>query len=287
MDRRKSLSVVAGGFAGGVLVACGGGGSDDAVAQAKTVKPTIVMVSGAWHWGGCFLKVANQLAQIGYPVVMPDLKSQGYSEATYDQVEGMADYTAPVASVLQAAASPVILLGHSIGGVTLTYLAERYPDKILKLIYLTAFMTPNGTSANSYIFSPAYVTDPAATELFQLLSASPDGKGVVLDTTKPRLVKAAFYADCSDHDVAIAAANIIPINSSAPYGEVAATTAARFGSIPRVFIECTLDRAIPIAQQRQMQADVPGATVMSLASSHSPFFSHPDQLASLIASAAS
>jgi pimeloyl-ACP methyl ester carboxylesterase len=287
MDRRKSLSMVAGGLVGGALAACGGGGSQNAVAQATTAKPTIVMVHGAWHWGGCFLKVANRLTQMGYPVVMPDLKSHGYSAATYDQVTDMADYAAPVSAILQAATSPVVLLGHSMGGVTLTYLAELYPDKIRKLVYLTAFMTPSGKSANDYIFSAAYATDPAAAELFQLLSASSDSKGVVLDVAQPALVKAAFYADCSDHEVAIAAANIIPINSNVPYGAVAATTVAKFGSIPRVFIECTLDKAIPIAQQRQMQADVPGATVMTLATSHSPFFSEPDQLANLIATAAS
>lgn len=286
MNRRKSLSMAAGGFAGGLLAACGGSGTDNAAAQGTAAKPTIVMVHGAWHWGGCFLKVADLLAQMGYPVVMPDLKSHGYSAATYDQVVDMADYAAPVSAIVQAAESPVVLLGHSMGGVTLTHVAELYPDKIRKLIYLTAFMTPSGKSANSYIFSPAYATDPAAAELFQLLSASSDNKGVVLDVAQPALVRAAFYADCPDRDVAVAAANVIPVNSNVPYGAIASTTPGRFGSIPRVFIECTLDKAIPIAQQRQMQADVPGATVMSLATSHSAFFSEPDQLADLIATAA-
>lgn len=275
MNSTESLSVAA------------SGGPPDAAEQGTAAKPTIVMVHGAWHWGGCFLKVANLLTQQGFPVVMPDLKSHGYSEATYDEVTTMADYAASVSAILQAATSPVVLLGHSMGGVTLTYLAELYPDKIRTLIYLAAFMTPNGKSANDYIFSSAYASDPAAAELFQLLTASSDNKGVVLDAAKPALVKAAFYGDCSEHDVAVAASNIIPINSNVPYGAVASTTAARFGSVPRVFIECTLDKAIPIAQQRQMQADVPGATVMTLPTSHSAFFSEPDQLATLIAKAAS
>ncbi|WP_080898506.1 alpha/beta fold hydrolase [Variovorax paradoxus] len=286
MNKRKSVRMVTDGVASGVFAASDNG-SEDAAIHPTMDKPTIVMVHGAWHWGGCFLKVVNLLAQMGYPVVSPDLKSHGYSAATYDQVTDMADYVAPVSAILQAATSPVVLLGHSMGGVALTYLAELYPDKIRKLIYLTAFMTPRGKSANSYIFSTAYATDPVAVELFQLLSASSDNKGVVLDAAQSRLVKAAFYADCSDRDVAIAAANVIPINSNIPYTAVAASTAARFGSIPRMFIECTLDKAIPIAQQRQMQADVPGATVITLATGHSPFFSEPDQLAHLIATAAS
>jgi pimeloyl-ACP methyl ester carboxylesterase len=282
MNRRKALGMSAAGFAAGVLAACGGGAAAD---NGSTAKPTIVMVHGAWHWGGCFLKVANLLAGLGYPVLLPDLKSHGYSDATYDQVVDMADYTASVSSILQAAPSPVILLGHSLGGAALTYLGELYSSKIRKLIYLTAFMTPNGKSANDYIFSASYSADPAAASLFQLLSGTPDGKGVALDVTKPALIKDAFYGDCSAHDVAIAAANIIPINSAVPGSQVSVTTVKNFGSIPRVFIECLNDHAIPIAQQRRMQADVPGASVLTLSTSHSSFFSQPQQLANMVVQA--
>lgn len=223
---------------------------------------------------------------MGYPVILPDLKSHGYSSASYADVTSMSDYVAPVASILEAATSPVILLGHSMGGATITYLAEIYPTKIRKLIYLASFMTPVGKTASDYIFSPAYLNDRAAAEIFQVFAASPDGKGVTLDATKPDLVKAAFYADCSDHDFAIANANIIKTTSNVPYGFAPVSTPARFGSIPRVFIECTSDHAIPIGQQRQMQADVLGATVMTLATSHSPFLSQPQLLATLIDKAA-
>lgn len=280
MNRRKALGMSAAGFAAGVLAACGGSADANIGTAAKPV-----MVHGAWHWGGCFLKVANLLAALGYPVILPDLKSHGYSDATYDQVVDMADYTASVSAILQAAPNPVVLLGHSLGGATLTYLGELYPSKIRKLIYLTAFMTPTGKSANDYIFSASYSGDPAAASLFQLLSATSDGKGVALDVTKPALIKDAFYGDCSAHDIAIASANIIPINSAVPGGQVSAITAKNFGSIPRVFIECLNDHAIPITQQRRMQGDVPGASVLTLSTSHSSFFSQPQQLANAVVQA--
>jgi hypothetical protein len=147
-------------------------------------------------------------------------------------------------------------------------------------------MTPSGKSANDYIFSSAYAGDPAVASLLKILSASSDGKGVTLNTDHPDLVKDAFFADCSTRDIAVAAANIVSTNSNVPFAAQTVTTAANFGSIPRVFIECTEDHAIPIAQQRKMQADVPGATVMSLRTSHSSFFSDPDELAGLILKAA-
>lgn len=271
------------GFASGILAACGGGATAH---ETNGGKPTIVMIEGAWHWGGCFQKVANVLTQMGHPVLLPDLKSHGYDAATYDQVTSMADYVAPVTAILQAAVEPVILLGHSMGGASLTYLGEMYPEKIHTLIYLTAYMTPNGKTVNDYVSSPSYVNDPSAVELFQVLSPSLDGKGLTLDRTKPALIKAAFYGDCTDHDVVIAAANVITTTSNVPGNHVSTITATRFGMLPRLYIECTADRAIPIAQQRRMQADVPGATVLTLDASHSPFFSQPRRLAELIAGAA-
>src|SRR3954452_20947803 len=76
-------------------------------------KALIVMVHGSWHWGGCFHKVADLLAQRGYPVVTPDLKSHGYDATPYNAVTDMDDYCAPVEEIIVNAAEPVVLLGHS------------------------------------------------------------------------------------------------------------------------------------------------------------------------------
>jgi hypothetical protein len=73
------------------------------------------------------------------------------------------------------------------------------------------------------------------------------------------------------------------LQSGVPFGTPSAVTPGRFGSLRRVYIECTADRAIPIAIQRQMQADSPGTEVLSLETSHSPFFSAPAKLAALLA----
>lgn len=79
------------------------------------MKQTIVLIHGAWHWGGCFQKVATLLAARGHCIIHPDLKSHGFDPATYDQVEDMADYTASVAALLESAHEPFVLLGHSMG----------------------------------------------------------------------------------------------------------------------------------------------------------------------------
>ena len=173
-----------------------------------------------------------------------------------------------------------MLLGHSMGGVTLTYLGEKYPDKISKLIYLTAFMAPNGKRALDYILTNVKI--PAAKELFEVVSQTPDHRGGKLDMARPDLIKAAFYADCSDHDIGIAVKNVLPVTSSVPDITVSTITPEKFGKIPRLYIECTLDKAIPIETQRQMIKDVPGAKVATIETSHSSFFSKPADVAKII-----
>lgn len=275
MNRRSCIEFVAG--ASAALTAA----TLSITASAHAVrKPCIIMVHGSWHWGGCFGKVSNLLAERGYVVATPDLASHGYSDIAYDSFSTMETYVAPVETLLRESKERVTLVGHSMGGVTLTYLAEKYPDKVRKLIYLTAFMVPNGKRALDYILLNTKL--PEAAELFQIVSQVNGGKGLKLDMTKPDLLKAAFYGDCSDHDVGIARRNVLETGCTVADVAVSQITAARFSRIPRVYIECTRDKAIPIDTQRLMVKDVPGAKVVSLDTSHSAFFCQPERLAAVI-----
>lgn len=241
---------------------------------------TFVFVHGAWHWGGCFLKVANVLACHGHRTLMPDLTGHGYDATPPASVRDMDHYTRPVATILEQLPEPAILVGHSMGGATLTFLGERLREQIQKLVYLTAFMVPDGKAPNDYIFAEGYRNDPMARELFQIVSVVEEG--VAVDLSDRAAVKQVFYGDCSDHDVALAARNVVPVTPLAPYATASRTTPGRFGSVPRVYIECLRDKTVPLSAQREMQADVPGAEVVSMDTSHSPFFSQPDRLAHVL-----
>lgn len=239
-----------------------------------------VLVHGAYHWGGCFQKVAQALQEAGHNVATPDLTSHGLDATPPEQVKDMAHYTRPVRRILEAAAEPVILLGHSMGGLTCTYLGEALPEKIAALVYLTAVMLPSGTDSYKYMNTEIGLGSPKAEELRQIMVPAPTGSK--LDLSRPDLLRAAFYHDCSDHDFAVAAKNVQPVQSPAPLRVPNETTPERFGRKRRVYIECTLDKTLPIEIQRQMQADSPGAEVFTLETAHSPFFSAPEALARIL-----
>lgn len=239
-------------------------------------RPLTILVHGGFHWGGCFAKVANLLGERGRPVVAPDLAGHGYDATPLSQIPTMAEYVAPVERLVATAQRPVVLVGHSMGGLTLSYLGERYPDKIAALIYLAAVMPWRGMTLAE--------NSAADSAVAPLITPLENGLGMRIKRDAPAL-QAAFYNDCSERDVAVAVANLSEFNPLAPFVWVPDITPERFGRIARTYIETLQDRTIPVAFQRQLQAKTPGCVVRTLDTSHSPFFSRPREVADLILAA--
>jgi hypothetical protein len=104
-------------------------------------------------------------------------------------------------------------------------------------------------------------------------------------TIRPEMAREVFYHDCSDADVAWAAAQLQP-EPLIPPGSVDATSSidAIEPKVPRVYIETLQDRALPVAAQRRMYAHLPCETTFALNTSHSPFLSQPRELAEILTS---
>jgi hypothetical protein len=92
----------------------------------------------------------------------------------------------------------------------------------------------------------------------------------------------AFYGDCSAEDVALAKLLLTP-QATAPLKTPLQTSTANFGRIPRVFIECLRDHAHSLPFQQSVYPTFPGQQVISMDTSHSPFFSAPEELAAHLA----
>jgi hypothetical protein len=100
-------------------------------------------------------------------------------------------------------------------------------------------------------------------------------------TLRPEIVRQAFYGDCDDETVAWASARLTP-EPLKPLVSALKVTSGAFGSVPRTYIECTRDRTVSLDAQRRMQASWPCDPVFTLESDHSPFLSHPRDLAGLL-----
>lgn len=241
---------------------------------------TFILIHGAWHWGGCFVKVANRLATMGHQVIAPDMAGHGFDPTPISQIADLPIYAANARAALESIEGKAILVGHSVGGATVGWLGETMPERVQALVYLTGFMAPNRLSARDFVMTPTYLKDPAIVATQGLLRMTREGLG--LDLNRRELAIRSLYSDCAPREIEVAFANLIPVTPHAPFAAISAITPGRYGVLERHYIECLQDQALPLGVQREMQAAVPGAIVHQLDSGHSPFLSRPDELAEML-----
>lgn len=234
---------------------------------------TFVLIHGAWHGGWCWERLIPLLESAGHRAVAPDLPGHGADTTPMSRVT-LDAYARRVAAVVRAQPEPVVLVGHSMGGIAITQGAEVAPEAIHTLVYLTAWLLPDGIAITDE-------RDPRSP--LPLNKVQIDGADAV--TLHDEAARAHLYTDCSAADVAWALPRLVP-QAYAPLATPLRLTAARYGRIPRVYIECTADQTIPLAVQRRLHQRVSCREVMTLDTGHSPFLNAPADLASCLMQAA-
>jgi pimeloyl-ACP methyl ester carboxylesterase len=182
----------------------------------------------------------------------------------------VADDVAATKLMIAQAQGPVVLVGHSYGGVVVT---EAGTDpKVKGLVYITAFAPDKGESVQSLIANP-----PPGAPVPPILP--PVDGYLFLDRAKFR---ASFAADVGEEKAAFMADSQVPWGVAALAGAV---TEPAWKSKPSWYLVATEDKMIPPPAQRQMAARA-GATVAEAAGSHAIYVSKPEAVAALIAKAA-
>ena len=233
---------------------------------------TFVLIHGGCHGAWCWYKVVAALEKQGHTGIAPDLPSHGRDKTPVSAVT-FQSYVDTVCDILDAQGEPVVLVGHSMGGGIITQVAEYQPDKIKTLVYLTALLPANGESMGKVL------RRNTATVLANNFITNADQTASMV---REEALVEGFYGDCSAEDVALAKLLLTP-QATAPLRAKLQTSAEHLGRIPRVAIECLRDRAHSLAFQRSVYATFPFRQVISMDTSHSPFFSAPDELAAHLA----
>ena len=226
---------------------------------------SFVLVHGASHGAWCWKKIIPLLLQEGHTVVAPDLPGHGQDKTPIASITLKA-YTDRVCEVLDDQTERVILVGHSMGGIVVTQVGEYRPEKIKRIVYLSAIVPANG---ESWFQSIQEIYDSS-------LIVVADDKSYY--SYKDELVEDLFYGDCSEDDISFAKSNIVP-QPMGPVAESIQITEEKYGSIPRVYIECLRDKTLIPAFQKKMYTIVPCEQIISMDTSHSPFLSAPEGLA--------
>ncbi len=232
----------------------------------------LLLVHGAWHGAWCWHKLLDELRGRGHHVLAPDMPGHGADPTPTGQVT-LAAYTARIIETCDGFDGPVHLLGHSMGGMLISAVAEAVPERLAQLIYLCAFVP-----ADNEPLMAASEQLNRVNALTGMLQTSADGLAV---TVADAAIVPAFYHDCQAADVAFAKARLVP-QALEPLTAPIRLSDARFGSVDKAYIECIEDMAIHIVAQRAMYRRAGIDNVATLNTGHSPFFSAPAELAAAI-----
>jgi pimeloyl-ACP methyl ester carboxylesterase len=279
----------------------------------SNANPAFVFVHGAWHDAATWHLVSPLLEARGYVARALDLPGAGrkakapYSygrrpldlaafaiESSPNADVTQEDRTRAVVALIEKIAReddgrPVVLVGHSLGGPTVSAAAEAIPERVCAAVYLAAFLLAPGMTAHTMIEHPTmagslvpslFLADPGLVQAMRIDRRS-DRPEYVKQT------KSAFYGDLSDADLQVALSHL---HCDEPLGVMlnpADVTPARFGRVNRHFIRCMNDKAIPVAAQDFMIGAIDerayGTThTHALATSHSPFYAQPSALAEIL-----
>jgi pimeloyl-ACP methyl ester carboxylesterase len=245
-------------------------------AQIKTDKKTFILIHGSWHSAWNWHKVIPILENQGHKVFAIDLPGMGRDKTPIQNVK-LKSTVESICKLIDSIDGKVILLGHSKNGILISQAAEYRPDKIEKLIYLAAYLIPNGkTQAEYSALDVNGVLKPFVTRHAETGS----------HTLQSEIYKEGLYHDCDDNITELAKLLLSnePVESGITPLQL---TEKNFGSVRRFYIECTEDKAVTPFIQQKMYNEVKCEKVYQMKTSHSPFFSKPGELCDIILDIAS
>jgi pimeloyl-ACP methyl ester carboxylesterase len=237
---------------------------------------TFVLVHGSFHGAWCWERLTPLLTQRGHRVVTPDLPGSGDDPAPR-QNAGLRSYATRIAARIDQEAGPVILVGHSMGGIVSSQVAEWRSDRLAAVVYICGLLLRSGETLATFLDAHA---DLGIEDLVLAnMNVSSDG---AIATFPETVAPDVFYNCCTPQDAAWAA-NLLRPQATRVYADRLALTPERFGTVRKFYVQALQDRAVSPIYQRRMVERTPCEAVFTLDTDHSPFLSRPAELRDFLA----
>ena len=272
---KKSLPAAVAALTAGVL-ALGVGTARTSSAQTTqndaTAKPTIVLVHGAWADGSSWSAVTSKLQSAGYAV-----------DVEANPLRGLATDAQYLRDVLATISGPIVLVGHSYGGMVTTSAATGNPN-VKALVYVDAFIPDQGDSIGSLAAAePGSELDPNSS-----ITTVPvrDAGGNVVDADvyiKPSLFASLFAGGIPAKQAAVLAVGQRPLTAGTLSETLDGVPAWK--TIPSWDVIGTEDKVLPQAAQ-EIMAHRAGAHITKVDAPHLSMISDPDVVTGVILDAA-
>jgi pimeloyl-ACP methyl ester carboxylesterase len=225
-------------------------------------------MGGAWVWE----RVIPGLEAAGHRASAIDLPGQGSDTTPLPEIT-LYRYADAVCDALDGIDGPVVLTGHSMGGMVITQAASQRPDRLAGLIYVAAFLPQPGESLIEITHMPEAAGDLVQANI--VVEGDPP-----VATMPPEAAPEALYHCCTEEQIDWAMPRragqpVIPFTN--PFTPPASDRAA-FDALPRGYVTCLQDRAIKPAVQKLMYTRAGCDPVVEIDTDHSPWLGRVDEL---------
>ncbi|OUS23729.1 alpha/beta hydrolase [Gammaproteobacteria bacterium 45_16_T64] len=255
---------------------------------------TFLFLHGSFHAAWNWHKVLPILNAAGHKGISLDMPGHGQDTTSFRGVS-LSSCVRKVTQCVDELEEKVILVGHSRNGIVISQAAEARPEKVCGLVYLAAYLVPHGATMMEYAIqdkeslvfqnvAPTMDTNMLLLlirlfrhSIFRKLGSVMLSKRMQTHVLRQHIYKEALYHDCVD-EITDLANVLLEAESNWSGFTPLKLTKEKYHQVPKVYIECSQDRAVTPYIQKRMCNDTPCDKIYSLDSGHSPFFSMPDVL---------
>jgi pimeloyl-ACP methyl ester carboxylesterase len=239
--------------------------------DSEKTKSTYVLVHGAWQAPYVWKTVSEDLQKQGNRVITVELPGHGNDNTpTYTLSQDV--YRDKVIEALSQVNGKVILVGHSMGGMVITNVAEKVPSRINKLVYIGAFLPASGQALVDLANS-----DPDS-HLGKSLIQSSDN--LTLDVLRDSLT--TLFINDGTQEAKEKVISNYRAEPAIPFANPSTLTQANFGTVNKVYIKTLQDIVISPGLQDRMITAAGITTVYPINTSHSPFLAQPHTVSELL-----
>ncbi len=222
-----------------------------------------VLIHGAWHGGWCWEGVIKALEKAGHTAEAPTLPGQNpgddRSEVTF------ASYLDKIVETLQQQSHPVVLVGHSSAGFLLQSAAPLAPEKIERLIFLNAFILPEGKSQFDL------VPPEAAQGMTAAAGVSPDNSVPVIEEFVRHMLMAGEPVEMQN-----ALLSRLTPQPLVLFTTKVTTAAFDRLSVPRAVVFCKGDASLPPGAFLGMAQGLGKFELVEVEGGHEALFTQPE-----------
>ncbi|XP_038697375.1 putative methylesterase 19 [Tripterygium wilfordii] len=253
------------------------------MADIASVVFHFVLVHGACHGAWSWYKVKPQLEAAGHRVTAFDLAASGINNKSIEEVRSFHEYSKPLLEILASSPSDhekVILVGHSLGGLSVALGMDYFPHKISVAVFVSALM-PDTTHLSLYVAEK--LTERTSADYWQdtqFANYSNSDPPLMSALLGPKILASKLYQLSPVEDLELAKVLVRPgplFQKGFAKGDKYSN--AGYGAVTRVYVVCDEDKAIPVDFQRWMIENYPAKEVREIkGADHMAMNSKPKQL---------